>query len=292
MTEKETASPAVGFSKAPDRGNILQLIQQARQRVESLPEKAIQRSKGSETKKGYDTTNYNFGYIWEIMTEVFGSPFIHVADISDPIIKGEGPYEVTREITVSIHDGDGEILVSETGDGGSRNKLLSDAKKGAKKNAIKLALFYIGILIEPWKGQMDEDGETINESKKYNSGNYEKKQQSQNLQPQKTQQKSGLASPERLQKYQDTSHVAGDYYGKFMDLLGKHFDGEQLNQLVFPDPITMGGAIFIGDLLGTKKMVDGSAMYLNPSNGDKKTLNQVLEIVQKTFAKMGAQQAA
>lgn len=149
--------------------------------------KAIQRTKGGDTHKGYDTTGYGYAFLTERLNDVVGFQcwrIVQLKEQQNEIVSktGRGMYEfnielvlqlgnwITDKVTpdkIEIRRRDFEVLAeSPIGHGGHKAFLLADAKKGAYTNGIKKCCGYFGIGNEAYKATIDDDNKPLpNEGK-------------------------------------------------------------------------------------------------------------------------------
>lgn len=134
-----------------------------------LDEKAIQRSKGIDTKKGYDTTGYGYQFIVNRFNEVLGIGGWNWS--FEEIERAEGTYKsgikfisITGKATITLKLPEGEISHSEYG--GHQSSNLTDALKGASTNALKKTAAFFGVGKDAFEGSIDEDNQDQPEVKK------------------------------------------------------------------------------------------------------------------------------
>jgi hypothetical protein len=134
-----------------------------------LDEKAIQRSKGIDTKKGYDTTGYGYQFIVNRFNEVLGIGGWNWS--FEEIERAEGTYKsgikfisITGKATITLKLPEGEISHSEYG--GHQSSNLTDALKGASTNALKKTAAFFGVGKDAFEGSIDEDNQKQPEIKK------------------------------------------------------------------------------------------------------------------------------
>lgn len=131
-----------------------------------LPADAIQRTKGSETRKGYDTDGYGYQFCIDLLNNVVGLG--HWRIISEEVFcdtgeyaSGRKAYEVGYDVTVQLGNWtpDGFEILAETPrtPGGHVSALKADARKGALTNAIKKALAFFGVGAAAYRGELDDD---------------------------------------------------------------------------------------------------------------------------------------
>lgn len=136
---------------------------------EPLPGQAIQRTKGTETKKGYDTTGFGYQYEVNRFNEVMG---VGGWNWSYKIVKEqEGQFrsggkftDITVEATITLYIDGKEI--SHTEPGGHRSGNYADALKGASTNALKKTAGFFGVGKQAFEGSIDDDN--------VNRGGYDK----------------------------------------------------------------------------------------------------------------------
>lgn len=134
-----------------------------------LDEKAIQRSKGIDTKKGYDTTGYGYQFIVNRFNEVLGIGGWNWS--FEEIERAEGTYKsgthfisITGKATIVLNLPNGQVSHSEYG--GHQSSNLTDALKGASTNALKKTAAFFGVGKDAFEGSIDEDNQKQPEIKK------------------------------------------------------------------------------------------------------------------------------
>jgi hypothetical protein len=128
-----------------------------------MPEEAIQRTKKSETKKGYDTDGYGYQYCVDRFNDVLGLYWGHSWQIESHI---EGQYksgQTFHEITVSAEIWIVEKSFSRGCAGGHTSSNYSDALKGAITNAFKKAASFWGVGRDAYAGTIDDDNKPLPE---------------------------------------------------------------------------------------------------------------------------------
>lgn len=131
-----------------------------------LPTEAIQRTKGRETRKGYDTDGYGYQYCIDILNNVVGLG--HWRIISEEVFCDEGEYssgrkayEVGYDVIIQLGNWlpGGFQVLAETPKtpGGHVSAQKADARKGALTNAIKKAIAFFGIGAAAYRGELDDD---------------------------------------------------------------------------------------------------------------------------------------
>jgi hypothetical protein len=124
--------------------------------IEPLPKEAIQKSEGSKTGKGYDTTGYGYQFIVNRLNDILGvegwSYKYRVIDRMDGVSsKGTPRISVCVEMDLTI----GETTKSMVGGHTSNNYI--DALKGAITNSLKKSAAMFGIGKEAYEKTIDED---------------------------------------------------------------------------------------------------------------------------------------
>jgi hypothetical protein len=130
---------------------------------------AVQRSTGTKTGKGYDTTGYGYQFIVNRFNEVLGLGGWNWS--FEEVERAEGAYKsgtkfisITGKATITVSLPDGEISHSEYG--GHQSSNLTDALKGASTNALKKTASFFGVGKDAFEGSIDEDNQDQPEIKK------------------------------------------------------------------------------------------------------------------------------
>lgn len=143
-----------------------------------LPPGAVQRTKGKETRKGYDTDGFGYQWCIDLLNEVVGLGHWRINTREAFCDEGEytsgrKAYEVGFDVTVQIGNWapQGFEVLAETPctPGGHVSSSKSDARKGAFTNAIKKALSFFGIGAAAYRGELDDDN-LPPEGRTYGSG--------------------------------------------------------------------------------------------------------------------------
>jgi hypothetical protein len=117
----------------------------------------IQRTKGSETRKGYDTTGY--GYQWcvdrfnEVCGEAWGFEYKILKEITGAFKSGQPFYDITAEVSIWI---DAKIAPRKC-IGGHISASYADALKGAITNGFKKTAAFWGVGAAAYRGELDDD---------------------------------------------------------------------------------------------------------------------------------------
>lgn len=121
-----------------------------------LPNEAIQRSEGSKTGKGYDTTGYGYQFVVNRLNEVVGVEgwnyeYREINKTEGVSRSGTPRIGITAEIKLTIM-GTTKAMI-----GGHISNNYTDALKGAITNALKKAAGMFGIGKEAYEKTIDED---------------------------------------------------------------------------------------------------------------------------------------
>jgi hypothetical protein len=130
-----------------------------------FPDEAIERTSGSETGRGYNTTGIGYQYIVDRFNAVLGPGHIRTTVNALTVstthtAKGETMYQVECDLTLTIGnwvDGQWDVLAESQNYGGHDSLCVVDAKKGARSNAFKKTAAFFGPGHEAYSGILDED---------------------------------------------------------------------------------------------------------------------------------------
>jgi hypothetical protein len=125
-----------------------------------LPTSAVQRSKGAETHKGYDTTGFGYQFIVNRFNEVLGIGgwnwnFEELERAEGSYKSGQKFFSITGKTTITLFFKDKEISHSEYG--GHQSASITDALKGASTNAFKKTAAFFGVGKQAFEKTIDED---------------------------------------------------------------------------------------------------------------------------------------
>lgn len=130
--------------------------------VDNLPKEAVESTKKETTRKGYDTTGYQYQFLVNVLNEVvspagwnYGYEVVNV--ITGQYKSGQTFYEITVSTKVDI------LGATRTAPGGHISSSYSDALKGAITNALKKTFGMFGIGKKAYEGTLDEDYQPIGE---------------------------------------------------------------------------------------------------------------------------------
>jgi endogenous inhibitor of DNA gyrase (YacG/DUF329 family) len=137
-----------------------------RRLAEPFPEEAVERTKASMTRKGYDTTGLKYQYIVNRLNEVLGVGGFRVQrefSIRDKQTKNGYPMcEVTCDLVIQLGqwvDGQFQVFAEATGTGGHTSSTEADAKKGAFTNGFKKVAAFFGVGWRAYAGVIDDDNQ-------------------------------------------------------------------------------------------------------------------------------------
>lgn len=126
-----------------------------------LPEEAVQRSKGVETHKGYDTTGFGYQFIVNRFNEVleiggWNWSFEELERAEGAYKSGQKFFMITGKATITLHLPEGKDI-SHTEFGGHQSASITDALKGASTNAFKKTAAFFGVGKQAFEKTIDED---------------------------------------------------------------------------------------------------------------------------------------
>lgn len=133
-----------------------EIYDQIQETVNKLPKEAVEHAKKEITRKGYDTTGYQYQFLVNVLNEVvgvnnWGYDFKIVKELTGQWPKGGTFHEITLEMEVWILDS------KRKAGGGHTSSSYFDAYKGAITNSIKKTLGMFGIGKKAFEGVLDED---------------------------------------------------------------------------------------------------------------------------------------
>lgn len=144
-----------------------QLREIYRRLAEPFPEEAIERTKASVTRRGYDTTGVKYQYIVNRLNEVLGVGGFRVErDFSvreKQTRKGYDMIEATCDLVMQLGqwvDGAFVPFAEATGTGGHTSAIEADARKGAFTNGFKKTAAFFGCGWRAYAGVIDDDNVT------------------------------------------------------------------------------------------------------------------------------------
>lgn len=131
---------------------------------EPFPEEAVERTKASVTRKGYDTTGIKYQYVVDRLNEVLGvgcyrtDQEFHIREFERR--NNYKAYDVTCDITLYLgewKEGGFVPFAEVRGTGGHVSNNVADAKKGAYTNGFKKTAAMLGVGSEAYRGTIDDD---------------------------------------------------------------------------------------------------------------------------------------
>lgn len=130
--------------------------------VDKLPKEAVERTTAEKTRKGYDTTGYQYQFLVNVLNEVvtpagWSYEYEVVNTIQGQYKSGQTFYEITVKTKVDVLD------ASREAPGGHISSSYSDALKGAITNALKKTFGMFGVGKKAYEGTLDEDYQPIGE---------------------------------------------------------------------------------------------------------------------------------
>jgi len=137
-------------------------------------DEAVERTKGAQTRKGYDTTGIKYQFIVDRLNKVLGpgcfrtTQEMAVTEMTRQ--SGRTAFSVDVEITLQLGNWGmhGFNPVAEVfGIGGHTSNSLADAKKGAYTNGFKKAAAMLGVGRQAYAGTIDDDNQPIPEEFEY-----------------------------------------------------------------------------------------------------------------------------
>jgi hypothetical protein len=124
----------------------------------------IQRTKGADTKKGYDTDGYGYQYIVDRLNEVCGNDWGFawhiIKELEGEYRSGAKFHEITVQIDVWITD----RINTRSCVGGHISMSYADALKGAITNGFKKTAAFWGVGRDAYAGTIDEDNQPLPDS--------------------------------------------------------------------------------------------------------------------------------
>lgn len=128
---------------------------------EPLSKDAIQRTKATETRKGYDTTGYGYQYCVNRFNDILGDQWgygYHILKETMGAYKSGQPfYDVTVEVSIWCIDKENARVCA----GGHISSIFADALKGAITNAFKKTAAFWGVGKEAYEGTIDDDNKPL-----------------------------------------------------------------------------------------------------------------------------------
>lgn len=136
--------------------------------AQDLPEKAVERTLGSKTGKGYDTTGYKYQYVVNRFNEVLGITnwwFTHEIVDTQNVQTSRGNSRIAVSVTTTITIRIGDREVSKTLSGGHNSNNHADALKGAITNSFKKTAALFGVGKAAYEVSIDDDNEPVSNNR-------------------------------------------------------------------------------------------------------------------------------
>lgn len=128
--------------------------------VDALPKESVETAKKTDTRKGYDTTGYQYQYLVNVLNEVvglgnWGMTWAVLKEQKGQYTNGKEFFDITSSVTVWIMNDDKKAEFTNVG--GHQSPLYNDALKGSITNGFKKTVSYFGIGKKAYEGTLDED---------------------------------------------------------------------------------------------------------------------------------------
>jgi len=133
-----------------------EVYQKLMKAVDALPKEAIETAKKQVTRKGYDTTGYQYQFLINVLNEVVSPAcwsfrYETIKELQGTWSTGKVFWEITVQMTI-------EVLGSErTCVGGHKSEMHADAMKGAITNSFKKTVSLFGVGKKAYEGTIDDD---------------------------------------------------------------------------------------------------------------------------------------
>lgn len=158
-----------------------------------FPDGAIQRTKGTETKKHYDTSGIGYQFLVNRFNEVLGNQWGYDWEVLKTIEgqygSGKSNYEITVRVSIwCLTPGNYRTLV-----GSHISSIHGDALKGAITNAFKKTSAMWGVGRQAYEGTLDDDSsyeEDLGNKKKDKSKEGEQKVVEKKIEPKQEPEKT------------------------------------------------------------------------------------------------------
>ena len=127
--------------------------------VDNLPKEAIEKTKKEVTRKGYDTTGYQYQFLVNVINEViglgnWGFTYDVIKEIEGKYNNGKSFWELTTKVTIWMN---AETKAEFSCVGGHKSELYADALKGAITNGFKKTAAFFGVGKKAYEGTVDDD---------------------------------------------------------------------------------------------------------------------------------------
>jgi hypothetical protein len=138
-------------------GKVMEKESVIKKLSEKIQGDAVQRTKASETKKGYDTDGYGYQYIVDRFNEICGADWGFswrvIKEMEGEYKSGAKFHEVTVEVGIWVMD----RTNARTCAGGHISMSYADALKGAITNGFKKTAAFWGVGRDAYAGTIDDD---------------------------------------------------------------------------------------------------------------------------------------
>jgi len=135
---------------------------------EPLSHDGIQRTKATETHKGYDTAGYGYQWIVDRFNDVFGLYWTYeykiIKEMEGEYSTGKRFFDITVNTTIIIEfilDEKTTKIISRSCVGGHSSVTYADALKGAITNSFKKTAAFFGVGADAFRGEIDTDNQPI-----------------------------------------------------------------------------------------------------------------------------------
>lgn len=127
-----------------------------------LPSAAVQRTKASETRKGYDTDGYGYAWVCDRLNEVLGVGGWALDEISSNLTpyktqRGRDMFACTSKVRITLVESGRKTEAHREMWGGHDSMTEADARKGAFTNAFKKCAALFGVGNDAYRGMLDPD---------------------------------------------------------------------------------------------------------------------------------------
>lgn len=124
--------------------------------VADLPKESIEHAKKDVTRKGYDTTGYQYQYLVNVFNDVLGIDgwnydYKILKEVQGQWKSGGGYWEITVEIAITVDKTTKKLV------GGHKAEAHADALKGAITNGFKKTAAMFGVGKAAYEGTLDEE---------------------------------------------------------------------------------------------------------------------------------------
>ena len=134
----------------------VEILKKIYEAINNLPEQAIESAKKEITRKGYDTTGYQYQFLVNVLNEVIGPAnwsfnYIILKEEKGTWKSEKSFWEITTEMEIEILGTKRKCV------GGHKSEMYADALKGAITNSFKKTLGFFSIGKKAYEGTIDDD---------------------------------------------------------------------------------------------------------------------------------------